>query len=506
MRGPGISSGPPSGSSGSNNNHGAPQQLRPNQSGPGGRQYGGDGGSSQGAPAPAPAPVLQTASGNEHFIPIRALNMYQNKWVIKARITGKSDMRTWDKGPNNQGQLFSVTLCDQDGEIRATFFREAALTWHEALQDGEVYTFSNGKLKLANKQFNDTNNDHEITFGPEVQIKHVPNDRSIKALNMNTTDIKEVNNKAPNMMVDIMGIATEVGEVQEFTSKAGKPLTKCEVTMLDKSQTSIRVTLWGEKARDFAVKMQGLANPVVALKNCRISDWGGRTLGTGGSSQIVIDPDMPQTAELRQWFDAGGAAGQVQSLSSSGGGGGANTPPKPAAERHILAALKQLGLGKGEKRDYVDIKARIGFINSEKMWYEACPEEGNNKKVVKDASDSYFCEATGKHYNTKQNRYILRARIADWSDSSYVTIFDDVAKALFGGVTADEMELMKDNEEAKFAQVLDAALFNEYSARLAVKEEEYGGEQRLKCSVMDFKPVDYVAEANGLIEAIAKYT
>ena len=43
------------------------------------------------------------------------------------------------------------------------------------------------------------------------------------------------------------------------------------------------------------------AHPVLALKGARIGDFNGRTLSTLGSSSISIDPDIQETAALRQW-------------------------------------------------------------------------------------------------------------------------------------------------------------------------------------------------------------
>ena len=46
-----------------------------------------------------------------HFFP------RQNKWTIKARVTSKGDIRTWNKSTGS-GKLFSFDLMDDSGEIR----------------------------------------------------------------------------------------------------------------------------------------------------------------------------------------------------------------------------------------------------------------------------------------------------------------------------------------------------------------------------------------------------
>lgn len=69
--------------------------------------------------------------------PIASLSPYQNKWVIKVRVTSKSPIRKWsnDKG---EGQLFSIDLVDSSGEIRATLFRNLVDKYYDMI---EVYLF-----------------------------------------------------------------------------------------------------------------------------------------------------------------------------------------------------------------------------------------------------------------------------------------------------------------------------------------------------------------------------
>lgn len=56
-------------------------------------------------------------------LPISRLSPYQNKWVIKARVTSKSAVRTWSNA-KGEGKLFSMDLMDESGQIRATAFRD----------------------------------------------------------------------------------------------------------------------------------------------------------------------------------------------------------------------------------------------------------------------------------------------------------------------------------------------------------------------------------------------
>lgn len=67
--------------------------------------------------------------------PISSLSPYQNKWVIKARVTSKSAIRTWNNA-KGEGKLFSMDLMDESGQIRATAFRDQVDKFYDMI---EVY-------------------------------------------------------------------------------------------------------------------------------------------------------------------------------------------------------------------------------------------------------------------------------------------------------------------------------------------------------------------------------
>lgn len=148
----------------------------------------------------------------EHLVPIRALNPYQNRWTFKARVTNRGDVRTWDKGGTNKGKLFSMECVDKDGtEIRCTFFRDAVDQYYDLLKPGDVFTFSKGQVKMANKAYNTTNNDYEITFGPQCEIKPCANDATIKTVSINPTPISNIDPANPSNSVDVLGVVVEFG-------------------------------------------------------------------------------------------------------------------------------------------------------------------------------------------------------------------------------------------------------------------------------------------------------
>ena len=84
--------------------------------------------------------------------PIASITPYQNKWTIKARVTSKGDVRTWNKSTGS-GKLFSMDLMDESGAIRVTAFKEMCDKFYDYAEVGKVYYIANCSVKAANRQY-----------------------------------------------------------------------------------------------------------------------------------------------------------------------------------------------------------------------------------------------------------------------------------------------------------------------------------------------------------------
>lgn len=92
---------------------------------------------------PPPRTQKPTQSMNESFdhratIPISGLSPYQNKWVIKARVTAKPPIRHWSNA-KGEGKLFSMDLMDESGQIRVTAFRDQVDKFYDMIEVIELH-------------------------------------------------------------------------------------------------------------------------------------------------------------------------------------------------------------------------------------------------------------------------------------------------------------------------------------------------------------------------------
>jgi hypothetical protein len=101
-----------------------------------------------------------------------------------------------------------------------------------------------------------------------------------------------------------------------------------------------------------------------------------------------------QAAQLRAWYDSGGAAQPAAALSRAGGGARAD-------RRVALAQVAAEGVGKAGKAEWVQALVYVAYIRSESPSYPACPLPRNGRACAKKLVDqdgggaAWFCETCG---------------------------------------------------------------------------------------------------------------
>lgn len=480
---------------GNNNNNGGGSNNR----------FGGGGGASSG-------PTVRTSSSGAPITPISGLNMYSNRWTIRAKVTNKSQIRTWSNA-KGEGSLFSTELLDSSGfDCKCTFFKEAVDKFYNFLEEGRTYLFSGGRLKVANMQYNSCKSQFEITFDQNSEIHLDENGGEDIQDSYDFVKIGTLENVDPQAYVDILAVVKHVGEVSTLVSKkSGKELIKCELTIEDDSGAEVRMTMWGDTAQNAQSKFAN--SPIVAFKRARVSDYGGRTLSGAG---FVVNPTIPQANALSQWWTANGGKTQSRSLSSAGGG---NRGPVPFDQRKNVSSIKSEQLGYNDKPDYLSFKATITFLKKEKTgdegaWYTACANAGdpckNMFKATQTSDGNWHCDKCQQTNDHCVRRFIFSGTIADDTCTSWASVFNEQAEVMFGSENepglADrlyqqltEEQTGKDLYDSTFAK----ATYTDWILKCKVKQEMVGDEQRVKTSIIGLSPVDYVQESRNLLQALA---
>ncbi|KAB0796289.1 hypothetical protein PPYR_10350 [Photinus pyralis] len=425
--------------------------------------------------------------------PISSLSPYQNKWVIKARVSNKSSIRTWSNS-RGEGKLFNMDLIDESGEIRATAFRDLVDKFYDLIEVDKVYYISKCQLKIANKQFSNLNNDYEMTFTPDtiVQECHDVVD-SIPQTRYDFISIDKIAHIEVDTMIDVIGVCKSASDVQMFQARStGRDLKKRELTLVDQSNNSIALTLWGTEAETF----DSASQPVIVIKGARVSQFGGgKTLSTNASTVMKINPDIPEAHRLRGWFDNEGISKTTVNISARSEGGGSQT------QWINVKDVQEMGMGQGDKGDYFQVVGTILLYRSENGIYKACPKEDCKKKAADQGNGMYRCDKCNREYPNFKYLLLGSANIADWSGNIWLSLFSSEAEKVLGMSSQAVGEAIENDSQA-LVEIADKAHFKEFIFKCRSKMENYNDENRLKTVALRVEPVNFKEYNSYLISQI----
>ncbi|KAG9238114.1 replication factor-a protein 1 [Amylocarpus encephaloides] len=440
-----------------------------------------------------------SSSSHANIYPIEALSPYAHKWTIKARVTSKSDIKTWSRA-GNEGKLFSINLLDESGEIKATGFNAQCDQLYDVFQEGSVYYISSPcRVQMAKKQFSNIPNDYELSFDKDTVVEKCEDQDNLPQVRFNFTNIANLQDIDKDSTIDVIGVLKDVHEVTQITSKAsGTPYDKRELVIVDDSGYSVRMTIWGKTANKFD------ANPesIVAFKGAKVSDFNGRSLSLLSSGSMTLDPDIAEAHKLKGWYDSQGRGENFASHTNSGAGAAGGR----SNEEKTISQVKEEGLGTTEgKDDYFALKATIVCIKQETISYPACASENCNKKVT-DVGEGWRCEKCEVTHPAPEHRYIMTINASDHTGSIYLNCFDDVGRLIMGMTASQLMDIRENDYESGAEQkAFDDANCKMFNFTCRAKMDNYNDQTRIRNQVLRASPVDFKTEARKLTELIKKY-
>ncbi|WEW55620.1 Replication factor A protein 1 [Emydomyces testavorans] len=394
--------------------------------------------------------ISTMAPAHANIYPIEALSPYSHKWTIKARCTNKSAIKTW-QNRNGEGRLFSINLLDDSGEIRATAFKEQCDLLYPLFEEGSVYYISSPcRVQMAKREFSNVNNDYELTFEKDTVVEKAEDNEDVPQMRFNFTSIGGLQSVEKGTTIDVLGVLKNVDSVTEVPSKStGKRYTKRELTLVDDTGYSVRLTIWGNMATTF----DAMPESVIAFKGVKVSDFGGRSLSLLNSGSITADPDIEEAHKLKGWYDA---QGRFDNFTSHASTENATAGTNARQDYKTIAEIRDEQLGTSETPDYFSLRATVIFIKQDNMCYPACVQEGCSKKVVQLDSGQWHCEHCEKSHSKPEYRYILTVNVSDHTGQMWLNCFNEVGLSIIG-MTADAlMELKENSDKAANEAVFDA--------------------------------------------------
>ncbi|OHT09579.1 hypothetical protein TRFO_21458 [Tritrichomonas foetus] len=441
--------------------------------------------------------ATQNTARRQHVIDIENLNPYIGTWTIIARVVMKGTIFTFSGKDGRPGKLLNITLKDRGGgEIRGTFFNEQVDVFEPSIEQDKVYQVSGGIIKYKNPRFNTTPHDYEISFNSLTKFIPLPDDPTIGKLSYRFVKLANLPNYPPRSTVDIIAFVVSVGEISTLNVRDHET-EKREIVICDDSGVKCDLTLWEKEARAFP----NTPGFVCAFKDCKLSDFKGRTL----SSPTIVEvrpTTFPEIYTIQSWIDSGVDFDKLETVSNGGG------------DFHrqfiFLSQINELGLGtQPEKPDYGTAYLVLSDIYvNRKLYYVACPNPDCKFKGLTLNNDSYFCNRCQKLYDTPAYRYNFSVKLNDFSGSVTMSILgDDQIGALFtGGKTAQEWhDETDDMEEAQIRQLVSPQFFMPLKVRCRMKTDTYGGMSTVKMNIFAASKVDFAEGAIFFANEINKF-
>ena len=452
------------------------------------------------------------------LFPIREISTYTGRnWTIKARVTSKSQMRSFsnDRG---SGKVFSVDLLDKDGgEIKASFFNGSADKFFPTVEAGKVYTFSKGNVKIANKRFSTSKHNYEINFDADAIIElSEQDDHSIESVKFNFTKIRDISSKHLPCTIDLVGVVKDFKPIGKIQPKnGGEELTRRTITVVDSSECAIDITLWQDMASRIEESVLG-SKPVVAIKGLSIKEYNGsRSCSTMQQSMIeVIDNSNSGNSEgvkeLVNWWSQNPSIGDFFNLSANqalGGTPGAAPGSEQRGRQQTVTSIADMreeckrGFF-GDKGIYFDIVAKLSFVSTKSkdgdipIHYSACPS--CNRKLAEDSR----CFGCDKVVSNPKFKYLLRAQFVDHSDQCYLSVFDAQAAAILKRPVEELLEAAKVRQDAIPEELKKAYFEKTFHLRVRATAQEFKGEMRPRVTVVSADLVDPVSMGNRLLKKI----
>jgi replication factor A1 len=101
------------------------------------------------------------------------------------------------------------------------------------------------------------------------------------------TSIAAIKDLPANSTIDIIGAVLEISGTTQIKMKSGDTKDRLNITVGDDSGCSVPITVWGNIANKLTSMMR--LGDVVAFKQCRVSDYQGKSLNASSDEKDFVN-------------------------------------------------------------------------------------------------------------------------------------------------------------------------------------------------------------------------
>jgi len=323
------------------------------------------------------------------LVSINNINSNMKSISVEGSIIQIFPLREFTRKDGELGKVRSLHLLDSSGEsIRVTFWNENTENTID-LKTGEYLSLTNLNPRISSLD------SKTIELHANNSTTLVKKEKKIKLEGTFVDKIELLQNKKG--LVSLQGVVSSVDNLKRITSKTGEELSLLGFVVSDNSD-GIRITLWKEKAEEFAETLK--VGTGITLKNVMVkySNFSGRNeISLLDSSKIdFIELDIANIKEI---------------------------PPR-IEERTSKFSGNYTKISEIKSPGNFEIKGFIAKELNNITIYEACSK--CNKKI-----DNCTCEEKGN----PENRMIFNVIIDDGSGTIRAAVIGDKAEELIGEKT-----------------------------------------------------------------------
>ncbi|KAK2941375.1 putative Replication protein A 70 kDa DNA-binding subunit [Blattamonas nauphoetae] len=470
----------------------------------------------------------EVSTVNSDILPISSLSRFSPRnWKIKAKCTFKSNPKEFqNKRTGNSGTVASVDLIDNSGEIRITMYTEQVETFFPIFEVGKVYTVSHGNIRPANKHF--CKSEYEAILTSDSKVVKCSDEDVIQTQSRTFLEnLDRLNSdRLVSAMIDIIGVVHTIDDLTHLPTRndSSKTIAKKTITLIDDSNTSIAVNIWGPKAttRSFHV------GDVVECVNAVLTEKGAdRNISISESSEIIvaisaetgIDQNSPSQAtqreiELFEWYKNKPAHLEIKRIEGKAQALGPRKETVAKTVKEITTTEYEFS----DQGDFVTVSAVPTLTRRSNVWYMACPNEKCKRKLPDPTSDDpseqnlrcHNCSWVQTENSQPHYRYLLSVLLSDHTGSIWATAFDNIAPRLIGMDAASLAKIHEKNDDKENVDsiLLHSVLFAPRTFTLRIKKHTVdtptqGSIDRLNVSIVQAtEQVDTAAYSNFVLGKI----
>ncbi|XP_040363010.1 uncharacterized protein LOC112165683 isoform X2 [Rosa chinensis] len=404
---------------------------------------------------------------------IHEMEPYKSEYKIRVRIS-----RVWRAkkyNTNKDDGLHSVLIDEKGDAIHAIINESDYPLVHKKIQQGKVYDIHKFFTRKNQENFKILDHQSQVRFNamtifeavegncpeiPEQRFYLVEFDQLKARMNDNT------------ILTDLYGCLKSIVPPHETTvkhkeSKCERQESKCEIHLQNLKREDLRITLWGNTARQVDMETIRKTSPPVlmALTSLKIKEYLDKPAPSNTSNTcIFINPYIPETNKYRLQFSK--LVDRVQILPTPFKQPTSEeiqeTDMKTVTELNILDPLSY-------KEQMVYCNGSISrFATHDGWWYKGCPRCYRELKE-QEHDNQLGCSLHGKQEILPCFRVYMT--ITDDQNDAAVIIMGKPAEQLFGSSCKDLVSKRSYPTEATLPEEIEKTRGQKFLFQLKIKDD-----------------------------------